>query len=71
MVAYLMYRFRWSLEKAYTLVCRARPIVAPNRGFLSALIKLEARLFGENTMTIRRRANNSHVLSPLIQSGHL
>lgn len=58
MTAYLMHRFRWSLAKAYTHVCQARPVVCPNRGFLQVLLRLEMRLLGTNTMHLR--SNGRH-----------
>ncbi|ELR19218.1 dual specificity phosphatase, catalytic domain containing protein [Acanthamoeba castellanii str. Neff] len=68
MTAYLIHRYRWSLDKAYTFVCQARPVVCPNRGFLSALLKLEKRLLGANSMTLRHNGHH-HTLAPLRGAG--
>jgi dual specificity MAP kinase phosphatase len=63
MTAYLIHRYRWSLDKAFTFVCQARPVVCPNRGFLSALLKLEKRLLGANTMCLRHNGHHHTLVS--------
>lgn len=64
-VAYLQHRLRWSLKKAFKFVRKARPMVAPNNGFLRALINYEHSLFGGNTMRIRRANKHDLDLVPV------
>lgn len=63
MMAYLMYRYSWPLEKAHALVCRARPVVCPNRGFLLVLLRLEKRLLGTNSMRLRHNGHHHTLVS--------
>jgi len=51
-VAYLMYRFGWTLQDAFGLVSKNRPITGPNPGFLRELVRYEKELFRHNTMKL-------------------
>ncbi|CAM9133887.1 unnamed protein product [Hapterophycus canaliculatus] len=50
--AYLMFRHRWSFEKALDFLCNKRPDAAPNPGFVQQLYRLDMRLcerwYGQN-----------------------
>ncbi|CAM9563004.1 unnamed protein product [Ectocarpus fasciculatus] len=44
--AYLMFRYRWSFEKALDFLCNKRPDAAPNPGFVQQqLYRLDLRLY--------------------------
>jgi protein-tyrosine phosphatase/rhodanese-related sulfurtransferase len=45
-IAYLMFCRKWSLRDAYTYLKDRRPIIHPNRNFVSQLSKFEELLFG-------------------------
>ncbi len=65
-IAYIMFKYKWSLEKAFRFVCKQRPIAAPNSGFLKALLTLEKQIFGLNTMKLAQ-AKCQYTLMPLQQ----
>mmetsp|Transcript_73674 Transcript_73674/g.193291 ORF Transcript_73674/g.193291 Transcript_73674/m.193291 type:complete len:351 (+) Transcript_73674:138-1190(+) len=44
LAAYLMKKYRWSLQKSFDLLSKAQPNAKPNPGFLRSLADLEQRL---------------------------
>ncbi|GMH57516.1 hypothetical protein TL16_g02402 [Triparma laevis f. inornata] len=44
MVAYMMYKYWWSLEKSFEFLCSKRPDLAPNAGFLQQLQIVDTQL---------------------------
>ncbi len=44
MIVYFMYKYWWSLEKAFEFVCSKRPDLAPNPGFLQQLQIVDMQL---------------------------
>ena len=57
-VAYLMYRFKWSLDKALLAVKNARPSAQPNPGFLKQLLVYEQYLNSESSLSQAQLENN-------------
>jgi protein-tyrosine phosphatase len=53
-LAWLMMRRRWTLRKALDFVQQERPQVAPNAGYLAALLSLEEKLFGRQTVKAKK-----------------
>mmetsp|Transcript_19322 Transcript_19322/g.31646 ORF Transcript_19322/g.31646 Transcript_19322/m.31646 type:complete len:205 (+) Transcript_19322:218-832(+) len=47
-IAYLMKSRQMSLAEAWTMVKNSRPIIYPNKGFIAALMRYEAELYGSN-----------------------
>lgn len=52
-LAWLMTRRRWPLNRAMDFLRRMRPEAAPNAGYLAALLRLEEGLFGRQTVKVR------------------
>ena len=52
-LAWLMTRRRWPLNRALAFLQRMRPEAAPNAGYLAALLSLEEELFGRQTVKVR------------------
>ena len=44
MIAYMMYKYWWSLEKSFEFLCSKRPDLAPNPGFLQQLQMVDTQL---------------------------
>ena len=44
MIAYMMYKYWWSLEKSFEFMCSKRPDLAPNPGFLQQLQMVDTQL---------------------------
>lgn len=57
-IAYLMFSRKWTLRDAYYFLKERRPIIHPNRGFISQLSKFEEFLFGRKLT----KTNNIHNL---------
>lgn len=55
-LAWLMTRRRWPLNRAMEFLRRARPEAEPNAGYLAALLRLEEGLFGRQTVKVGGRA---------------
>jgi len=52
MIAYMMYKYWWSLEKSMEFLCSKRPDLAPNNGFLQQLQIVDAQLQAARRMII-------------------
>ena len=50
-IAYLMIKKKFRLKDALTLVRERRAIAKPNPGFCEQLLKLEKKLYDENSIT--------------------
>lgn len=44
-IAYLMYKYRWSLQKTLRFVIHKRVVAKPNDGFMKQLQDVEKKLF--------------------------
>ncbi|KAL4432560.1 hypothetical protein ABPG77_000497 [Micractinium sp. CCAP 211/92] len=53
-LAWLMTRRRWPLNRAMDFLRRMRPEAAPNAGYLAALLRLEEGLFGRQTVKMKK-----------------
>ncbi|KAL4436854.1 hypothetical protein ABPG75_003993 [Micractinium tetrahymenae] len=53
-LAWLMTRRRWPLNRATEFLRRMRPEAAPNAGYLAALLRLEEGLFGRQTVKMKK-----------------
>ncbi|KAI3425893.1 hypothetical protein D9Q98_007866 [Chlorella vulgaris] len=53
-LAWLMTRRRWPLNRAMQFLQKARPEAAPNAGYLAALLWLEEELFGRQTVKMKK-----------------
>ena len=51
-IAYLMKRENMTLKDAYAHVKNLRPLIRPNKGFLTALIKLDEKLHGSSSIVL-------------------
>lgn len=51
-LAWLMTRRRWPLNRALDFLRRMRPEAEPNAGYLAALLRLEEELFGRQTVKV-------------------
>ena len=53
-LAWLMTRRKWTLKKALEFLHERRPQAAPNAGYLQQLAALEAKLFGTQTVKVKK-----------------
>ncbi|CAD5230073.1 unnamed protein product [Bursaphelenchus okinawaensis] len=56
-MVYLMISEKITLEESYIVVCRARPLIAPNNGFWRQMIDFEKEKTGQNTVQLLKGMN--------------
>ncbi|GMI08753.1 hypothetical protein TrRE_jg12284, partial [Triparma retinervis] len=59
MIAYMMYKYWWSLEKSMEFLCSKRPDLAPNNGFLQQLQIVDAQLQTARRLIIENGGNQA------------